>query len=127
MVETCLFPWSEDTLPTAEDVISLYGFNPEMQSDPLVDDQAGDGENGDGDDSDEEEESERSVRWKSLSTSYDVDVEKAHSFFNWMKKIFSPLIQIAIGCESMNPVPCFILAQIAPGWVGGVLTSLALT
>lgn len=125
LIETCLFPWDKDSLPTATDIISLYGFNPEMQKNPLV---RGEGEDKDsGDESSDDEEDGGCVRWKSLSTSYDVDVKKAHAFFDWMKEIFSPYIQIGVGCDAMNPVPCFILAKLAPGWVGGILSSLALT
>ena len=29
-VEVCLFPWSKETLPTAEDVVNLFRFNPEI-------------------------------------------------------------------------------------------------
>ncbi|KAJ7340456.1 hypothetical protein OS493_003204 [Desmophyllum pertusum] len=36
VVETCLFPWTKDTLPTAEDVITCFRFNPEMHKDPMV-------------------------------------------------------------------------------------------
>ena len=67
------------------------------------------------------------VRWNTLSTSYDVDVTKACCFFEWLEKIFSPMTRICIGCEHMNPTPCFILARVAPGWVGGILSSLVLT
>ena len=64
--------------------------------------------------------------WNTI-TSYHDDVTKAHTFFNWLGKLFSPMIQIGIGSEAMNPVPCFILAKLAPGWVGGVVTSLLCT
>ena len=62
------------------------------------------------------------VRWNTLDTSYDVDIRKACSFFEWLQKIFSPCVRIGIGLESMNPIPCFILTHIAPGWVGGILS-----
>lgn len=125
LVETCLFTWDKESLPTATDIISLYGFNPEMHKNPL--ERAGDGDQDTDDERSDNEEEGGCVRWKSLSTSYDVDVQKAHAFFDWWKKIFSPYVQYGIGCEAMNPVPCFILAKLAPGWVGGVLSSLALT
>ena len=115
-----MFPWTKDTLPTAEDVITRFRFNPEMHKDPMVEEEIAEN-------SDDEDSESGHVSWNTLGTSYDVDVKKAKTFFNWMQKIFSPMIRIGIGCDSMNPVPCFILAKIAPGWVGGVLTSLALT
>ena len=62
------------------------------------------------------------VSWNTLSTSYSVDIKKALHFFEWLKKIFSPCTRMGIGLEKMNPIPCFILTRIAPGWVGGILT-----
>ncbi|XP_078347421.1 uncharacterized protein LOC144632613 isoform X2 [Oculina patagonica] len=123
VVETCLFPWSKDTLPTAEDIITLFHFNPEMHRDPMVDEEI---EEEDEEDEDNDPE-EANVSWNTLGTCYGVDVKKANTFFDWLKPIFTPMIRIGIGCDAMNPVPCFILAELAPGWVGGVLTSLALT
>lgn len=122
IVEVCLFPWNKESLPTAEDIISLFHFNPEMSKDPLVDTEVPD------DDEDDDDE-DSGVSWNTLRTFQDDNdgKKKAVAFFKWLKTIFNPFIRIAIGCESMNPVPCFILAQIAPGWVGGILTSLALT
>ena len=92
-----------------------------MQNNPLVDEEVPELE-----DEDEDDE-EAHMSWNTLGTSYGVDVKKANAFFDWLKPIFTPMIRIAIGCDAMNPVPCFILAKLAPGWVGGVLTALALT
>ena len=36
-------------------------------------------------------------------------------------------IYIGIGCDLMDPVICFLLEHVAPGWVRGVLTSLVCT
>ena len=95
-----------------------------MHNNPLVDEEIAEPE----DEDDEEEDSEEAhVCWNTLGTCYGVDVQKANTFFDWMKPIFTPMIRIGIGCDAMNPVPCFILAKLAPGWVGGVLSSLALT
>lgn len=118
MVEVCLFPWTKDTLPNPEDIISLFHFNPEMSKDPLTDTEIPEEE--------DEDEDDESTSWNTI-TSFSDDKKKATAFFNWLKEIFNPFIRIAIGCESMNPVPCFMLAQLTPGWVGGVLTALALT
>ncbi len=117
VIETCLFPWSKDTLPTAEDVIALFRFNPELHRNPMVNNEKVERE---------EEEEDGHPSWNTI-TSYGDDVTKARTFFDWLGKLFSPMIQIGIGCETVNPVPCFILAKLAPGWVGGVLTSLICT
>ncbi|XP_078346773.1 uncharacterized protein LOC144632041 [Oculina patagonica] len=115
-VETCLFPWNKETLPTAEDVIALFHFNPEMHRYPMVNEEI--------EKRDYYEDGHPS--WNTI-TSYSDDVKEAETFFNWLEKLFFPMIQIGIGCERMNPVPCFILAKLAPGWVGDVLTSLCCT
>ena len=67
------------------------------------------------------------VKWNSLGTSWDADFKQACDFFGWLEKIFTPMTRICIGGERMDPMPCFILAHLAPGWVGGILSSLHLT
>lgn len=74
----------------------------------------------------EDDDDDSKVEWNTIRSFAD-DKQKAITFFDWLKKIFTLFFLTAIGCDQMNPVPCFILAQLAPGWVGGVLTSLALT
>ena len=114
LIETCLFPWSKDSLPSAQDMMSMFHFNPEMHKNPMEEtDIKGMKVEGD---------VKGHVRWNTLDTSYDVDIRKACSFFEWLQKIFSPCVRIGIGLESMNPIPCFILTHIAPGWVGGILS-----
>lgn len=76
--------------------------------------------------SDDEDCDDEYVSWNTLR-SFSDDKQKAKTFFNWFKKTFTPFVRILIGCDKMNPVPFFILAQLSPGWVGGVLTSLTLT
>lgn len=74
----------------------------------------------------EDDDDDSKVEWNTIRSFAD-DKQRAITFFDWLKKIFTPFFLTAIGSDQMNPVPCFILAQLAPGWVGGVLTSLALT
>ena len=116
MVEVCLFPWNKDSLPTGEDISKLFHFNP-MCKYPFTDSEV---PNEDSDDEDDK------ASWNTLR-SFSDDKEKAMIFFDWLKKVFIPFVRIVIGRGQMNPVPCFILAQLSPGWVGGVLTSLVLT
>ena len=93
-----------------------------MSKDPLVANEVPD------DDNDDDNEDDDVSGWNTLRSYHDGEkMIEATAFFTWLKNKFTPFIRIAIGCESMNPVPCFILAHVAPGWVGGVLTSLALT
>lgn len=114
LIETCLFPWSKDSLPSAQDMMSMFHFNPEMHKNPM--------EKTDIRGMKVEGDVRGHVSWNTLHTSYDVDIRKACSFFEWLQQIFSPCVRIGIGLESMNPIPCFILTHIAPGWVGGILS-----
>lgn len=116
-VEVCLIPWNKDSLPRAEDIINFFHFNPEMCEDPSTESEVP---------SDDEDCDDELVSWNTLR-SFSDDKQKAKTFFNWFKKTFTPFVRILIGCDKMNPVPFFILAQLSPGWVGGVLTSLTLT
>lgn len=97
-----------------------------MHNNPLFDDKEPESDEEDNED-ENTEEGRGHICWNTLGTSYDVDLQKANTFFDWLKQIFSTMVRIAIGLGAMNPVPCFILAKLSPGWVGGVLTSLALT
>lgn len=126
LIEVCMFPWSKQTLPTSDDILSSFNFHPEMHKDPMVKNEITALK------IDSEKESEDGiqrghVRWNTLQTAYDADVKKACDFFGWLENIFTPMTRICIGCERMNPTPCFILAHLAPGWVGGILSSLVLT
>jgi len=126
LIETCLFPWSNDTLPTPQDILSMFNFHPEMHNHPMVKNKIGKMQVDRGSES-ADGESIGHVRWNTLSTSYKVDVKKACRFFEWLEKIFSPMTLMGIGCERMNPIPCLILAHIAPGWVGGILSCATCT
>ena len=97
-----------------------------MHNNPFFDDKEPESEEED-DQVEEPEEGRGHVIWNTLGTSYSVDLKKANTFFDWFKPIFSTMVRIAIGCGAMNPVPCLIIAKLSPGWVGGVLTTLALT
>lgn len=122
-----MFPWNKETLPNAEDIFTLFQFNPEMHNNLLFGDKVPESDEEDDSDAEDSEEGRGHVRWNTLGTSYSVDLKKANTFFDWLKPIFFPMVRAAIGCDAMNPVPCFILAKLSPGLVGGVLTSLALT
>ena len=119
VVEVCLFPWSKDTLPTAKDIVALFHFHPELRKKTLENTSLSDEE----DDCDEDE----GMSWNGLRSFIRDDKERAVNFFKWLKKIFTPFIYVGIGCDLMNPVVCFLLGHIAPGWVGGVLTSVVCT
>lgn len=119
-VEVCLFPWTKDALPTSEEICSMFHFHPKMHRNPMVTHDiremqvTGSSEDG-------------HVEWNTLHTGYGIDVTKAIRFFEWLEKIFTPLVRIGIGVEQMNPIPTFMLAHIAPGWVGGILSQSVCT
>lgn len=119
-VDVCLLPWTKDALPTAEEICSMFHFHPEMHRRPMVKhdiremrvkDTSADGH----------------VEWNTLNTAYGIDVTKAIRFFEWLEKIFTPMVRIGIGVGQMNPIPTFMLAHIAPGWVGGILSQSVCT
>ena len=119
VIEVCLFPWSKDTLPTPKDIITMFHFHPKLSNNPMESTTLSDDE----DNYDQEDE----IGWNGLRSFTEDDKQKAVNFFKWLKKIFTPFIYIGIGCDLMNPVACFLLGHIAPGWVGGVLTSVVCT
>ncbi|XP_078347388.1 uncharacterized protein LOC144632585 [Oculina patagonica] len=125
-IEVCLFPWSKEALPTPDDILSKFKFHPEMHKGLMVDNKI---ETLEVNTQQEESDGRLRVRatWNTLGTSCDIDIIKACDFFAWLEKIFTPMTRICIGHEKMNPTPCFILAHLAPGWVGGILSSLTLT
>ena len=128
-IETCLFPWNKDTLPTAEDIFALYHFNPNMHE-GLVEDHKYDTEEGEGGEDSDNECSDQGPSWMGIMGSGTHDAKEECScttFFNWLQKLFPRVVRIGVGAESMNPIPLFILAKIAPGWVGGVLTVMIYT
>ena len=119
-VEVCLFPWTKDALPTGEEICSMFHFHPKMHRNPLVKHDIREmrvkGSSGDD-----------YVEWNTLNTRCGTDVTKAIRFFEWLEKIFTPMVRIGIGLEQMNPIPTFMLAHIAPGWVGGILSQSVCT
>ena len=78
LIETCLFPWSKDTLPTPQDILSMFNFHPEMHKRPLVKNEirkmqvSPESESADG-------ESRGHVMWNIISTSHNVNVKKSLS------------------------------------------------
>ena len=124
VVEVCLFPWSKATLPTVEDIITLFNFHPKLSEKPMVDTSH---KKHDDDNDDDDDVLMRKLSCNSLRSFIKDDKHRAVNFFKWLRKIFTPFIYIGIGCDLMNPVACFLLGHIAPGWVGGVLTSVVCT
>lgn len=127
LIEVCLFPWSKDILPSAEDIFSMFNFHPEMHKHPMVKNEIRKMEVDSTKQSSDGVEIGH-VRWNTIQTSYNVDVQKACRFFEWLEKIFTPKMSLfGIGCDQMNPIPVFILTHIAPGWVGGILSCATCT
>lgn len=120
-IEVCLFPWGKDTLPTADDILVMFKFHPEMHENPMVETVVENMHVYSWDWEYNGVEKRTFLRWNTLQT-YKADPKKASRFYEWLEKIFSPMIRIGIGCHSMNPFPCFMLTHVAPGWVGGILS-----
>ena len=89
VVEVCLFPWSKDTLPTIEDIITLFNFHPKLSEKPMVDTS-----HKKHDDDDDDDVLMRKLSWNSLRSFIKDDKEKSVNFFKWLRKIFTPFIYI---------------------------------
>ena len=86
VVEVCLFPWSKDTLPTIEDIITLFNFHPKLSEKPMVDTSHKK--------HDDDDVLMRKLSWNSLRSFIKDDKEKSVNFFKWLRKIFTPFIYI---------------------------------
>ena len=53
--------------------------------------------------------------------------EDSRKFYEWLRPIMYPSFAIYVGGLKFNPVAIFMLAQLAPGWVGGALTAATWT
>ena len=53
--------------------------------------------------------------------------EDSRTFYEWLQPIMCPSITIYAGEDKFNPVAVFMLTNLAPGWVGGVLTAVTYT
>lgn len=51
------------------------------------------------------------------------DHEKELAFFTWLQNIMVPTRHCFIGYEVIRPIVVFFITTLAPGWIGGVLTS----
>lgn len=104
----------------------MFNFHPAMHKNPMLKNEIKEmvvdsrGESADG-------KEIGHVKWNAIQTSYKADLKKARYFFEWLEKIFSPMIRVGIGCDQMNPIPCFLLTHISPGWVGGILSCATCT
>ena len=127
VVEVCLFPWSKDTLPTIEDIITLFNFHPKLSEKPMVDTSHKKHDDDDDDDNDDDVLM-RKLSWNSLRSFIKDDKEKSVNSLNGLEK-YSHLSFTLVRTrrDLMNPVTCFLLGHVAPGWVGGVLKSLVCT
>ena len=85
---------------------------------------------GEGGENSDSECSDEGPSWMGIDGPYthDANLKEEHTtFFNWLQKLLPQVIRIGVGADMMHPIPLFILAKIAPGWVGGVLTVLNYT
>ncbi|XP_019641202.1 PREDICTED: uncharacterized protein LOC109482803 [Branchiostoma belcheri] len=115
-IDTCLLPWQHDGLPTAEEVLELFHINPLLKESVTYEKKKGDfgGTN------------QLSHIFCSRSYSGEVMV-----FYDLVQGLLCPrneYIQVCVNVRDPThmqcPSPVFILAFLAPGWVGGIMTGL---
>lgn len=122
-LEVCLFPWEKEKLPGNNDVGALFAFDEHMCSED-----AAYGEEKDTEPLElETEEDDDQLCLGERITSFQTGNPAARSYLEWLQKLFVPSVMMCFGMEQMNPVPVFILTQLAPGWVGGFFTSVTCT
>ena len=51
----------------------------------------------------------------------------SRKFYEWLQPIMYPCVTAYAGEDKLNPVVVFLLTHLAPGWVGGALTSVIFT
>ncbi|XP_035665107.1 uncharacterized protein LOC118408408 [Branchiostoma floridae] len=115
-IDTCLFPWHHDGLPTAEELLETFHINPLLRDSVKYEKKKGDfgGYN------------QLSHIFSSRSYSGEVMM-----FYDSVQRLLCPrneYIQVCVNVRDPThmqcPSPVFILAFLSPGWVGGVMTGL---
>ncbi|XP_078593783.1 uncharacterized protein LOC144871778 isoform X1 [Branchiostoma floridae x Branchiostoma japonicum] len=115
-IDTCLFPWHHDGLPTAEELLETFHINPLLRDSVTYEKKKGDfgGYN------------QLSHIFSSRSYSGEVMM-----FYDSVQRLLCPrneYIQVCVNVRDPThmqcPSPVFILAFLSPGWVGGVMTGL---
>ena len=126
-MEVCLFPWEKDHLPDDKDIARIFTFNKEMITPHASLAKI------------QENYLELTVSEYMNEKRYCLDRQKIccvddgakgsryFDFIQWLRKLFRPTVFIYVGLDRMNPVPYFILTQLAPGWMGGFLTWVTCT
>ncbi|CAB4019936.1 Poly [ADP-ribose] polymerase 3 [Paramuricea clavata] len=142
-----IFPWDKKELPTPLELVDgVFHFHPEINeyysSNPRenklhfhiprnehnIDDSDVD--------YDEDDEDHDTDEKPCLNSIFGMDFphqdeqwkyEDSRKFYEWLQPIMYPSVDIFVGDQKFNPVAIFMLAQLAPGWVGGALTAATWT
>ncbi|XP_020619006.1 uncharacterized protein LOC110056803 [Orbicella faveolata] len=112
-VDTLLFHWENDKLPSQEEVMEIFHFNTNLQLDIRY---------------------ERSE--KNFAEENELDrvfkcrrqLPSESSFYETLPKVLDGFIKVHVDyqgrSQTFRPCPVFILTQLSPGWCGGVLTGV---
>ena len=123
----------QNTLPTIEDIITLFNFHPKLSEKPMVDTSHKKHDDDDDDDNDDDDDDDvvmRKLSWNSLRSFIKDDKEKSVNFFKWLRKIFTPFIYIGTYSPWFNESSyLFLVGTCCPrlGWRSVKIFGLHLT
>ena len=122
----------QNTLPTIEDIITLFNFHPKLSEKPMVDTSHKKHDDDDDDDNDDDDDDVlmRKLSWNSLRSFIKDDKEKSVNFFKWLRKIFTPFIYIGTYAPWFNESSyLFLVGTCCPrlGWRSVKIFGLHLT
>ena len=141
---TVIFPWEKKELPTPLELKEVFHFHPEIYEyyaenpedlGELRQDKLHFHVRRNIDDSDyDEDENEHHIREQPcLNRIFGMDfpfkdekwkLTDSQKFYEWLQPIMHPCVTVFAGEDKLNPVIVFMLTHLAPGWVGGALTSV---
>ena len=142
---TVIFPWEKKELPTPLELLKeVFHFHPaiyeyyaehpedkgELRQDKLY--FHGRPSNIDDSDDGEHDVSEQFCLNRIFGMDFPGEDEKwkfkdSRKSYEWLQPIMHPCVIVYAGEYELNPVVVFMLTHLAPGWVGGALTSVIYT
>ena len=140
-----IFPWDKKELPTPLElqkeifnfhpqIFEFYTNNPEKNVGELREDKIYFHVRSSDDDDEDDDEHDFEIKCLNsiFGMSYPTEDEQwmyedSRKFYEWLQSIMCPSVFIYVGEEKFNPVGIFLLAQLAPGWVGGAMTAATWT
>ena len=104
-VRVCLFQWTRDRIATGKEVLDIYNAHEDIVRTSI--------------ETKDLTRSELKNCFTLLKDRFD------YEFFSWfVDRVEYRSVVFDCSKEQVQPCPCFIITQVAPGWVGGLLYSV---